>query len=66
MSPDKMSPADLVDTMETHANNISKMHGIDPRHILLIQSVRELARLYREQSKRFKTLEDINARRSQS
>ncbi len=37
-----MTDDEMVDAMERHAEHINGCHGIDPRHMLLIQAVREL------------------------
>ncbi len=37
-----MKKLEMLDGLEKHAEQINKMHGLDARHMFLIQSVREL------------------------
>lgn len=39
---------EMIDAIERNAEQINKMHGLDVRHHLLIQMVRELASSHRE------------------
>jgi hypothetical protein len=42
-----MMRTEKIDALERHAEQINRCHGLDARHILLIQAVRELVDICR-------------------